>query len=183
MTDNPFMTTAIREFRLNKRLADKAMAQVSDEQFFELLGDVDNSIAIIVKHVAGNLRSRWRDFLTSDGEKSDRHRDTEFELGTEETRASLLERWEAGWQILFDALEPLTEVDLGREILIRGEPLSVLQAISRQMAHYAYHVGQIVFLARHLVGAERWQTLSIPKGKSAEFNAKPKSYLKRADEV
>jgi len=123
---------------------------------------------VIVRHVAGNQRSRWRDFLTTDGEKADRNRDGEFEAPPVETRAALLAEWEEGWAILFSAVEPLGADDLERVVTIRGEPHSVLQAIQRQLAHYAQHVGQIVFLAKHWAGAE-WKSLSIPRGKSKEF--------------
>jgi uncharacterized protein DUF1572 len=157
-----------REFRSLKRLAEKAMAQVSDEDFFATLDPNSNSIALLVKHISGNLRSRWTDFLTSDGEKPDRKRDTEFEGRPEDTRASLLGRWEAGWQVLFDALGDLAPEDLSREVTIRGQPHSVMRAIHRQMTHYAEHIGQIVMLAKHWAG-DRWQTLSIPRGQSEQF--------------
>jgi hypothetical protein len=127
-----------------------------------------NSIAVIMRHVAGNLISRWTDFLTTDGEKPDRNRDTEFELEPRDTRETILARWDDGWNLLFAALAPLTEADLSREVPIRGEPHTVLQAVHRQLTHYAYHVGQIVFLARHFAGT-RWKSLSIPKGRSKEF--------------
>src|SRR5688500_14426995 len=144
------------------------MAQVDDSQFAAPLGDEANSIALIVKHIAGNLRSRWTDFLTTDGEKPDRDRDTEFEL-IDDTRESLMKFWADGWQTLFDAVEPLTPGDFSKSITIRGEPLSVVEAINRQLTHYAYHVGQIVILAKHFRSAE-WKTLSVRKNKSAEFN-------------
>jgi hypothetical protein len=164
-----YLEDARRQFHGQKKLAEKAMAQVNDEQFFTLLGSEDNSIALVVKHIAGNLRSRWTNFLTSDGEKVDRHRDTEFEKEGRDSRASLMERWEAGWRILFENVEPLTTGDLDRTVTIRGEPHTVFKAINRQLTHYAYHVGQIVFLAKHFAG-ERWESLSIPRGKSEEFN-------------
>src|ERR1700719_1842558 len=128
-----------------------------------------NSIAIIVKHMAGNMRSRWRNFLTTDGEKPDRQRDTEFE-DAPATRAEIVAIWDAGWNYLFEALTSLTDADLSRTITIRTEPHSVTQAINRQIAHYSYHVGQIVFLARHFAGSD-WRTLTIAKKKSGEFNA------------
>ena len=146
------------------------MAQCPDEALFTVLDAESNSIAIIVKHMAGNMRSRWTDFLTSDGEKIDRNRDTEFE-DPPTTRAELMELWERGWKLLFGALEPLSDADQTRTITIRTEPHSVTQAINRQVAHYSYHVGQIVYLARHFAG-KKWQTLTIPKKKSAEFNKK-----------
>jgi len=155
-------------FRYYKKLGDRAMAQCSDEGLFSILDTESNSIAIIVKHMAGNMRSRWRDFLTTDGEKPDRNRDTEFEEPPA-TRADLMELWERGWKHLFDALEPLTDADIARTVTIRTEPHSVMQAINRQVAHYSYHLGQIVYLARHFAG-NKWQTLTIPKRKSGEFN-------------
>jgi hypothetical protein len=131
-----------------------------------------NSIAIIVKHISGNMRSRWRDFLTTDGEKPDRHRDTEFEEPPK-TRSELMELWERGWKYLFDALEPLTEADMTRTVTIRTEPHSVMQAINRQMAHYAHHIGQILFLAKHLAvkATGKWDSLSVPRGQSKQFAA------------
>jgi len=155
-------------FRYYKKLGEGAMAQVADEQLFVALDPEMNSIALIVKHMAGNLRSRWTDFLTSDGEKPDRNRDSEFE-DPPTTRAALLEMWESGWACLFTALEPLSESDEGRTVKIRGEAHSVMQAVNRQLAHYAYHVGQIVFLAKHLQSA-RWKSLSVPRGQSGQFN-------------
>ncbi|MGH9369601.1 MAG: DUF1572 family protein [Thermoanaerobaculia bacterium] len=163
-----FLRDALSQFRGLKRHAEKAMAQVSDEDFFATLDPNSNSVAVIVKHIAGNLRSRWSDFLTSDGEKPDRRRDSEFELEPSDTRAGLLERWEAGWRTLFAAIEPLSPEDLAREVSIRGEPHTVMKAINRQLTHYAEHIGQIVLLAKHLAG-DGWQTLSIERGKSEEF--------------
>lgn len=165
---NNYLSDAIASFRNYKNLAEKAMAQISDEEFFVSIDAEANSIAVIVKHIAGNLRSRWTDFLTSDGEKADRNRDTEFELMSD-TRESLMQYWEAGWQTLFDAIEPLTVEDFGRFITIRGEPHTICEALNRQLTHYAYHVGQIVLLAKHFRSAD-WKTLSVPKNKSAEFN-------------
>lgn len=159
---------ALKSFRNYKKLAGRAMEQVSDEEFFKAIDDESNSIATIVKHIAGNLRSRWTDFLTSDGEKPDRDRDTEFEV-IEETRESLMQFWEDGWQALFGAIEPLTPEDFSRTITIRGEPHTVLEAINRQMMHYAMHIGQIIFLAKHLRSTE-WKTLSIPKNRSQDYN-------------
>jgi hypothetical protein len=155
-------------FQYYKKLAERAIAQCPDAGLFATLDAESNSIAVIVKHMAGNMRSRWTDFLTSDGEKPDRNRDTEFEAAPT-TRAELMEMWERGWKLLFRALEPLVDGDLTRTITIRTEPHSVMQAINRQVAHYSYHVGQIVYLARHFTG-DKWQTLTIPKKKSAEFN-------------
>lgn len=156
-------------FRYYKALAERAMAQVPDEALYATLDPESNSIAIIVKHLAGNMRSRWTDFLTTDGEKPDRHRDSEFE-SPPATRAELMALWEAGWTCLFTALDSVTDADLARKVMIRTEPHSVLQTINRQLAHYPYHIGQIVYLARHYSGG-RWTSLSIPRGKSAGFNA------------
>jgi hypothetical protein len=144
------------------------MAQLSDDQLFTTLDGEMNSIALIVKHMTGNMRSRWTDFLTTDGEKPDRNRDSEF-VEPPATREALLERWESGWKVVFDAIEPLTDADLTRTVTIRGEPHSVMQAINRQVAHYSSHIGQIVFLAKHLAGAN-WKSLSVPRNRSAEFN-------------
>lgn len=155
-------------FRYYKRLAERSMEQLSEDQLFATLDDDANSIAVITKHIAGNMRSRWTDFLTSDGEKPDRHRDTEFE-NPPSTRDALLALWEDGWARLFGALEPLSDADLGRTITIRGEAHSVMQAINRQMAHYANHVGQIVLLAKHFAG-DRWQSPTIARNRSADFN-------------
>lgn len=160
-------------FRYYKMLGERAMAQVSDEQLFAALDDEMNSIAIMVKHMAGNMRSRWTDFLTSDGEKPDRARDTEF-IAPPDTRQSLMAMWENGWKCVFDALEPLNDADSNRTITIRGEAHSVTQAINRQIGHYAYHVGQIVFLAKHLQH-EKWTSLSVPRNRSAEFNTRVKA--------
>ena len=148
------------------------MAQCSDEGLFTKIDAESNSIAIIVKHMAGNMRSRWSDFLTSDGEKPDRNRDTEFEEPPK-TRATLMDLWERGWKYLFDALEPLTDADLTRSVPIRTEPHSVMQAVNRQIAHYSHHVGQIVFLAKHLTAKAtgKWESLSVPRGQSKQFAA------------
>ena len=159
---------SVAVFAYYKKLGERAIAQVSDEQLTQTLDDEANSIATIVKHMAGNMRSRWPDFLTSDGEKPNRNRDSEFEEPPA-TRADLLQTWEAGWTCLFSALEPLSDADLTRTITIRGEAHSVMQAINRQLAHYPYHVGQIVLLAKHFC-CDRWQSLSVPRRGSAEFN-------------
>ncbi len=161
---------SLRVFRQYKQLAERAMAQVEDHQLGIAPDPESNSIATIVKHMAGNMRSRWTDFLTTDGEKPDRHRDAEF-LAPPAGRAELIQTWEAGWACLFQALEALSDADLTRTVAIRGEPHSVLQAINRQIAHQAYHSGQIVFLAKHLA-SDRWTALTIPRGKSEEFNAR-----------
>ena len=155
-------------FRYYKQLADRAMAQVSDEQLTTVIDAESNSIAIIVRHLAGNMISRWTDFLTSDGEKPDRDRDAEFR-DPRATRAELTALWEQGWRCVFEAMDRLSDADLTREVRIRGEAHSVMQAINRQLAHYAYHCGQIVFLAKHLRSAD-WKTLTIPRGQSDAFN-------------
>ena len=164
-----YRTDAIESFRNYKTMAEKAMAQVTDEEFFKTIDAETNSIALIVKHIAGNQRSRWTDFLTTDGEKPDRFRDSEFVTFNEETRESLMQVWEHGWQTLFDAVDPLTVKDFSKTVAIRGEPHTIVEAINRQLAHYALHIGQILFLAKHLRSKD-WKTLSVPKNKSAEFN-------------
>ncbi len=165
-----YLKDSIDVFRYYKKLGERAMAQCPDDALFEALDAESNSIAIVVKHMAGNMRSRWTDFLTTDGEKPDRNRDTEFETPPK-TRAELMELWERGWKQVFDALEPLGDEDLVRAITIRTEPHSVMQAINRQVAHYSYHVGQLVYVAKNLAG-NKWQTLTVPRKKSAEFNAR-----------
>ncbi len=167
-----YLQDSMGVFRYYKGLGERAMGQCPDEGLFAALDAESNSIAIIVKHMAGNMLSRWTDFLTTDGEKPDRNRDSEFEEAAT-TRADLIAMWERGWRSVFDALEPLTDADLTRTITIRTEPHSVMQAINRQVAHYSYHVGQIVFLAKHF-GAQAtggWNSLSVPRKKSEEFNA------------
>jgi hypothetical protein len=163
-----YLEDSLTLFRYYKNLSERAMAQATDQQLVTVMDTEMNSIAQIVKHMAGNMRSRWSDFLTTDGEKPDRNRDSEF-IDPPATRQALLALWEQGWQYLFSALEPLSEQDLGRTVTIRGEAHSVMQAINRQMAHYSYHCGQIVFLAKHFKHAE-WQSLSVPRGQSAGFN-------------
>jgi hypothetical protein len=163
-----YLEDSLTLFRYYKDLAERAMAQVSDEQLLAVLDGEMNSIALIVKHMAGNMRSRWTDLLTTDGEKPDRDRDTEF-IDPPESRQATLAVWEEGWQCLFRSLGPLSEEDLRRTVTIRGEAHSVMQAINRQVAHYSYHCGQIVLLAKHFKNSE-WQSLSVPRLKSAEFN-------------
>jgi hypothetical protein len=163
-----YLEDSLAVLRYYKKLGERAMDQVEDERLFAALDGEANSIAIIVKHITGNMRSRWTDFLTTDGEKPDRNRDGEF-VDPPPTREALLKDWEDGWQRVFDALEPLTDGDLTRTVTIRGEPHSVMQAVNRQVAHYAHHVGQIVLLAKHFA-CDRWQSLSVPRNKSAEFN-------------
>ena len=163
-----YLTDAIESFRSYKKMAEKAIAQISDEEFFKAIDAEANSVAAIVKHIGGNLRSRWTRFLTSDGEKADRNRDSEF-VTDDDTRESLMQVWENGFQILFDSLESLTAEDVHKTVKIRGEDFTVVKAINRALAHTAYHIGQIALLAKHFRSSE-WQTLSIPKNKSAEFN-------------
>ena len=162
MIEQHYLDDSLFQLRKLKTQADKAMAQVDDSQFFALIDAGANSIALIVKHMIGNMRSRWTDFLTSDGEKPDRHRDSEFEIESTDTREAMLSRWEAAWELLFRTVGALQPDDLGKTITIRNEPHTVVQAINRQVSHYSAHVGQIVLLAKHLAGP-RWQTLSIPK--------------------
>lgn len=166
------LADSIDLFRYYKKLGERAMEQCPEEGLFAALDPESNSIGIVVKHMTGNMRSRWTDFLSSDGEKPDRNRDSEFE-DAPKTRADLMALWERGWKIVFDALEGMTDADLRRTITIRTEPHSVTQAINRQIAHYSYHIGQIVFLARHFAAQTgQWTSLTIPRKKSAEFNAK-----------
>ncbi|MEO5857792.1 MAG: DUF1572 family protein [Pyrinomonadaceae bacterium] len=163
-----YLADAVQSFRNYKKLADRSIDQVSDEEFFANIDGESNSIAVIVKHIAGNLHSRWRDFLTTDGEKPDRDRDQEFET-IDDTREGLLKVWDTGWATLFGSIEPLTEDDFAKIIKIRGEPHTVVEAINRQLTHYSYHVGQIVFLAKHLKSRE-WKPLSVPRNQSGEYN-------------
>ena len=165
-----YLKDSLAVFRYYKGLAERAMAQLTDEQLVAVLDEESNSIAVIVKHMTGNMRSRFTDFLTSDGEKPDRRRDLEF-VDPLQTREELMASWEAGWACLFAALEPLGEDDLTKKVTIRGEAHSVMQALNRQVAHYGYHCGQIVFLAKHLKAGE-WKSLSVPRGSSDEFNRK-----------
>jgi len=169
-----YLDEARRQFRGHKRMGERAMEQLRDEDFFVTLDPESNSVAILVQHLAGNMHSRFTDFLTTDGEKPDRFRDSEFESKIA-TRAEVMQRWEEGWSRVFTAIESLKPEDVMRTVTIRGEPHTVLQAINRQIAHYAQHTGQIVFLAKHLRSSE-WKTLSIPRGKSEDFKtASPKS--------
>src|ERR1700730_7711770 len=162
-----YLDEARRQLRGHKRMGERAMSQLPDGAFFVTIDPESNSVAILVKHMAGNMRSRFTDFLTSDGEKPDRHRDQEFELNAATTRGEVMRWWEEGWARLFAELDPVQPADAMRTVTIRGEPHTVLQAINRQIAHYAQHIGQIVFLAKHLRSSE-WQTLSIPRGRSEE---------------
>lgn len=168
-----FLEHARRTFRDYKKLGERALAQLNDEDFFRTIDQDSNSIAVIMKHLAGNMLSRWTDFLTTDGEKPERNRDMEFVMLPETTKAEMLAYWERGWKCTFAALESLTPDDLLRVVTIRGQDHTVVHAITRQIAHYASHVGQMVYLAKHFKAGD-WQSLSVPKNKSAEFN----SYLK-----
>jgi len=162
-----FLEDAFTLFRHYKQMAERAMEQVTDEQLVAVLDPEMNSIALIVKHMSGNLRSRWTNFLTSDGEKPDRNRDSEF-VEPPASRAELFQRWEYGWNCLFSTFETLRPEDLTRKILIRNEAHSVMQAVSRQIGHLAYHCGQIVFLAKHLQHAH-WKAITIPRGQSLQY--------------
>ncbi|MBA3246928.1 MAG: DUF1572 family protein [Pyrinomonadaceae bacterium] len=166
-----YLEDSLKVFRNYKGLAEKAFAQVSDEEFFRALDAEANSIAVIIRHLAGNMRSRWTNFLTTDGEKPDRHRDSEFEMDAETTREEVMQWWEQGWQCTFAALEPLQPADFDRPLTIRGEPYTVVMAINRQLAHYASHIGQIILLAKHFRSSE-WESLSIPRRQSETFNRK-----------
>jgi Protein of unknown function (DUF1572) len=165
-----YFEDALSALRAYKKLAEKAIAQLKDEEFFITLDEEGNSVAVVMKHMAGNMLSRWTDFLTSDGEKPDRNRDMEFVIEPHTTKDDVIAYWERGWKSVFDALEPLRLDDFEKTVLIRGEKHTIVQAINRQLMHYAYHVGQIVFLAKHFRAAE-WKSLSVPRNRSAEFNA------------
>jgi hypothetical protein len=164
-----YLEDAIKTFGAYKKLAAKALDQVQDEEFFTAIDEEANSIAVIMKHLAGNMLSRWTDFLTTDGEKPDRNRDMEFVIERETSKAEVMNYWEKGWQRTFETLEALQPEDLLHKVMIRGEAHTVLQAINRQLAHYPHHIGQIVFLAKHFRSHD-WKSLSIPKNKSAAFN-------------
>ncbi|KAA3635656.1 MAG: DUF1572 domain-containing protein [Calditrichaeota bacterium] len=168
MNLNEYLTDVKTELYNLKTQAEKALEQVSNEDFFKLIDPEANSIAQLVKHISGNMRSRWRDFLTTDGEKPDRHRDTEFVISNNDTRNALMKRWNESWEILRNTLESLAPDDLDKTIIIRTKEGKVFSAIHRQMTHYSAHVGQILMLAKHFAG-QNWQTLSIAKGKSDEF--------------
>ncbi len=172
MTDligSHYLEDVLKSFRKIKALAEKAAAQLDDGEFFRAIDEESNSVALIMKHMSGNMRSRWTDFLTTDGEKPDRDRDSEFVQAEGEDRRAVMERWEAGWRCVFDAVEGLVPGDLLRTVTIRHEPHTVISAINRQVEHYAHHGGQIVFLAKHLKSRD-WQTLSIPRGGAPAFN-------------
>lgn len=163
-----YLDDALRNFRSYKKLAEEALVQTRDEDMFRLIDPDANSIAILIKHMAGNMRSRWTDFLTSDGEKPDRYRDREFQIDPGTTRADVMKWWDDGWRCLFDAVSPLKSDDLARKVFIASREHTAMQAISRQLLHYAGHVNQIVLLAKHFRGPE-WRSLSIPKGQSETF--------------
>jgi hypothetical protein len=165
-----YFEDAVSSFKAYKKLADKAIAQLNDDEFFVTLDEEANSVAVVMKHMAGNMFSRWTNFLTSDGEKPDRNRDMEFVIEASTTKADVLDYWERGWACVFAAIEPLTPEDFEKTVTIRGEKHTIVMALNRQMTHYAYHIGQIVFLAKHFRSAQ-WKSLSIPRNKSAEFNA------------
>ena len=168
--DHLYLDEVFRSLRGHKRLADGAIAQLTDEQFFAAPGSESNSVAVIVKHLAGNMRSRFTGFLTGDGERPDRNRDREFVMHADAKREEVLSSWEQNWHLVFETINSLHPDDLDRTVTIRGEAHSVLQAINRQVAHCAYHVGQIVYLAKHWKGAD-WKSLSVPKGRSEQYNA------------
>ena len=170
-----YLEEARRQLRGYKRMGESAMAQLKDEDFFVTLDPESNSVAVLVKHLAGNMRSRFTDFLTTDGEKPDRYRDREFEINSGTTRAEVMRWWEEGWTRVLAAVDALQPEDVMRTVTIRGKPHTTLQAINRQIAHYAQHMGQIVFLAKHLRSSE-WNTLSVPRGKSEEFKTASQKY-------
>jgi len=172
-----YFEDAVASLKNYKKLADKAVAQLKDDEFFVTLDEEANSVAVIMKHMAGNMFSRWTDFLTSDGEKPDRNRDMEFVIGANTTKDEVLDYWERGWACVFAAIEPLKLEDFERIVSIRGEPHTIVMAINRQLMHYSYHIGQIVFLAKHFRSTQ-WNSLSIPRNKSAEFNLKTQSQAK-----
>ena len=168
-----YLEEAVRQFRGHKRMAESAMSQLRDDDFFVTLDPESNSVAILVKHLAGNMRSRFTGFLTSDGEKPDRFRDREFEMAGDTTRAEVMKWWEEGWGCVFAALDQLKPEDVMRTVTIRGEPHTALQAINRQIAHYSYHMGEITFLAKHFAAQSgQWTAVTVPRKKSAEFNAR-----------
>src|SRR6266852_5491749 len=175
-----YLADAIKTFRDYKKLAERAFAQISDEDFFKTIDEESNSIAVNIKHMAGNMLSRWTEFLTTDGEKPERNRDIEFVMLPGTTRDDMIAYWKKGWQCVFAAVEPLGSDDLMRTVAIRGQDHTVIQAINRQLAHYAYHTGQIVFLAKHFKSSD-WQSLSVPRNRSAEFNAHLEKKMKETE--
>ncbi len=175
-----YLEDSIASLRAYKKQADKAIAQLKDDEFFVTLDEEANSVAVIMKHMAGNMFSRWTDFLTTDGEKPNRNRDMEFVIQSNTNQDEVVDYWERGWQCVFNALEPLKAEDLERKVMIRGEEHTVMQAINRQLMHYSNHIGQIVFLAKHFRAGD-WQSLSIPRNRSAEFTARVKAAGGAAD--
>jgi len=174
-----YLTDALQTFRDYKKLAERAFEQISDDDVFRTLDEESNSIAVNMKHLAGNMLSRWTDFLTTDGEKPERNRDIEFVILPGTSKDEMIAYWDQGWKCVFDAVEPLQPEDLMRTIRIRGQDHTVVQAINRQLAHYAYHVGQIVYLAKHFKSTD-WQSLSVPRNRSAEFNAHLEQRMKES---
>jgi hypothetical protein len=173
---NVYLDDIIFTFAKHKDLAEKAFRQVDDEGFFKKPGEHSNSIAVIIKHLGGNLLSRWTDFLTTDGDKPSRDRDAEFVIGPEDSRERLLTAWNAGWTALLESLAGLVETDLAKTVAIRGEVHTVFQAIHRSLTHTAYHTGQIVYLAR-LMTKDGWEWITIPPGQSKQFRLQGKNYL------
>ena len=171
MLNNSYLEDVVARFQELKKLAEGAIAQIEKEQIFQTWDDETNSIAITMKHIAGNMRSRWKDFLTTDGEKPDRNRDSEFVVEGIDSHETLMQRWEEGWGHVFEAVGSLSAEDLNRTVLIRKQPHTVYQAINRQLIHYGYHIGQIVFMAKHLA-ADHWKSLSVPRGGSQNLNRK-----------
>lgn len=174
-----YLADALQTFRDYKKLAERAFAQIGKADFFKTLDEESNSIAVNVKHMAGNMISRWTDFLTTDGEKPERDRDIEFVMLPGTTKDELVAYWEQGWERVFEAVGPLQPDDLMRTVTIRGQEHTVIQAINRQLAHYAYHTGQIVYLAKHFKSTD-WQSLSVPRNKSAAFNAHLEQKIKES---
>jgi hypothetical protein len=162
-----YLDDARKAMRAYKKLAEKALDQLKDEEFFVSLDEESNSVAVVMKHMAGNMFSRWTDFLTTDGEKPDRNRDMEFVIGPDTTKEQMLDYWERGWECVFAALDPLQIEDLDKKVFIRGEEHTVVQAINRQLMHYAYHIGQIVYLGKHFRVTD-WQSLSIPRNRAVK---------------
>jgi hypothetical protein len=175
MNASAYLKSVIHEFGRLQTAANKAIEQLKPEQFFTLLHQDSNSVAILMKHLAGNMKSRWTDFLTTDGEKPDRNRDQEFEIHNEDTPGTLADEWQIGWNCLFNTISSLDPSQIESKVFIRKEELTVMEAINRQLAHYGQHVGQIIYLSKLLAGSS-WKTLSIPKGGSRRFNENPKPY-------
>ena len=174
-----YLADALQTFRDYKKLAERAFAQIGEADFFKTLDEESNSIAVNMKHMAGNMISRWTDFLTTDGEKPERDRDIEFVMLPGTTKDEMVAYWEQGWERVFEAVEPLQPDDLMRTVTIRGQEHTVIQAINRQLTHYAYHTGQIVYLAK-LFKSTDWQSLSVPRNKSAAFNAHLEQKIKES---